>query len=386
MKLATPDGAVEAAVDPSVDSLIAEMGITPETTMGEAERDPSPSIASQPETPASAQAPQAPTGDQTATPTVTPEDARAKALEGSVPYEYKVGAESKVLEGFHRFPGEGVLVPEDKVPMLEQLAVRAETLDRLSRDAQQQTELFERLSEWTTTGHDGKDQQLTGIQGLIQGRLDAAQDATYRQFVDGFMSNPEKLASLLMYNPEAQKYEFRADTMALANAELANARMRTDSSVRAWLSQRYQAPQAPQAPDYTSVAPGIIQGYAGAESSVLTPQDTAFLGAQMPRYVRPATAADVRLDNRLQVGQQVVDASFKDVVQYTVTQRKEAVTKATAATEASKFNAGQDKGRQGKPIAKAPVRPASPPHNSPPQKADWDSPFASAMAELGIQP
>jgi hypothetical protein len=315
--------------------------------------------------------------------------AQPDPLEGTEPYKYTFGNESKVLEGFYRVPGEGVMIPEDKVPQLEQLAVRAEMLDRASREHESANALFERLSEWTSVGADGKEVTLKGAEAIQQGRLDYARQAAYRQVSDAYFNDPNRLASLLTFNPETQQFERNEAEWDKAKIMVENATIRAETETRGWLAQRYQEPPKPQAPNYAEQAPIIIQQLAqsaNADPSVLTPDDRSYLAEQLPRYIRPATREDIRVTPTLQMGQPVVDAAFRAVVTRSIQMRKSSVDQAQAATKASQFNAGQDKGlRAGKPQIKSP--PSKPATQQPqkPGKADWDAPLQAALDEMGIQ-
>lgn len=315
------------------------------------------------------------------------QEAAPDPLAGSEPFKFSLGSESKTLEGFHRFPGEGVLVPEDKIPLLEQLAIRAETLDRTSRDLQSEKDLYERLSEWKTVDHEGKEQTLSGVQGLVQSQLDFAKSAAYQAVAEQFFSDPAKLASLLAWDEGSQSFKFNPETFGHAQTLLQLRQQEAQLAIRTHLSGRLQAPRVESPPDYTAVAPQVISGFAGANASVLTDADKQFLSAQMPRYVRAATAEDTRLNPALKVGQPVVDDAFRGVVTDRIGLRQEAksqvTTASTTATLAQKFNQGQNKGITPKGTPKAP--PAKPTAKAPNnQKPDWDAPFAKFMAEEGI--
>lgn len=387
-----PTPGADSAVDLDLDSVIGEI-VSPDAPM-QALEDPA-SSASQPSpterAPESAATPERATGDgavqvqQPAT-TTDVQSGSPDPLEGTEPFKYSVGNESKVLDGFYRVPGEGVMVPEDKVPQLEQLAVRAEMLDRASRESEQQNALYERLSEWTTTGPDGKEQTLKGVEAMVAHRVEHERQLAYRRVLDSYIENPNKLATLLVFNPETGNYEHNPDAWEHAKTLVDLERQRAEISVRGQLAQRYQEPPKPQEPDYKAAAPSVIQQMAqsaNVDATVLTEQDRSFLSNQLARYIRPATAQDVRMNSSLQLNQPVVDLSFRDVVTDRIGLRKDALKRVEAAQDASKFNAGQDKGRQsGK--TPPPQRPATKPSTEPKPKADWNAPLEEFLSEQGI--
>src|SRR5512146_1997390 len=56
------------------------------------------------------------------------------------PFAYTVNGESRTLDGFHLVPGEGVYIPTDQVPRLQQIASRAEASEAALRELHQQAQ------------------------------------------------------------------------------------------------------------------------------------------------------------------------------------------------------------------------------------------------------
>lgn len=359
-----------AASQPSGDASAAPAAADPKT--GDAGSEP---VAGSSKTPAAP--------DPSAAP-----PAAADPLAGTEPFTYTVNGEKKTLDGVYRVPGEGLLVPEDKVSLVTGLAERADVLDRVTREVTAKHADLERLTSWTFDGPDGKTTTLTGAQALETMRVDYARQAAALDVMDAILSDPAKFAQLvgvvqegdktkLVVDPTALEY-LQKDVMLAANAAERQARSEF---------QKLGTPPAPspQSADHSRSAPAIITAVAQADEKILTSKDREFLAQQIGRYVRTVTEDDRRFNPKLTVGAPIVDASFSRVITDRVEMRKEAATAARTAETAGKHNAGMDKGRQpaAKPPApKAPAPPAQPPAGR--RKADWDTPLDSALTEMGI--
>lgn len=334
-------------------------------------------------------APAAPTPDASAA-TAIPEPA-ADPLAGTEPFTYGDG---RKLDWAHRVPGEGVLLTEAEVPQLQQLAERAERLDRATRDLTTRHSDLERLTTWDIPSEDGKTtQQVTGA-AAIEARdvLIARQDAVI-SLLDEILNDPQQFARLVAVN---DKNEIVTDPLAVdyLRKDVLLKAHDAEQSARARFQQR-GAPPAPSAAsttppdvskiDFQSAAPAVISEAAGKDAGILTAEDRTFLTEQLPQYIRTVTEQDRQADPLLKVGAPIVSERFTKVVQRQIALRTEATKAAQAAESAGKHNAGMGKGRQPAKQPPKPSTPAATPAAAPARtKPDWDAPLTSALSEMGI--
>lgn len=397
----TTEGAGKGSGDPVLDKAFSEFsseGVTLDEPIGESLPDP----ASQAGTDASADtttaAPGKATGDdgsgkavegaQEQVPAATGAPASDDPYAGTEPFTYTgPNGETKTLDGVFRVPGEGLLVPEDKVSVLQELAERADVLDRVARDHESQTADYERLAEWRTTGADGKEQIFSGRDGLVEMRVGFQKLAAVVQTLDALFDDPQKFQELVGVN---DKGEIVPDARAIQHlqTDIRLAQANAEQSARKEIGTLERQATSSPAPDFMAEAPRIIDWAAkssGVDAKALTKEDRQYLSEQMDRYVRTVTEADRKANSALKLGGPIIDAKFTALVKHTASLRLESSKQAIAAEKAGKFNAGQAKGRQ--PVAQptkspAPVIPVA--EQGRPKKADWDSPLQTALEEMNI--
>lgn len=344
----------------------------------------------------------------TAAPPATGDDGSGKAVEGAQeqvpadpalpsddpyagtePFTYTAGnGETKTLDGVFRVPGEGLLVPEDKVSLIQELAERADVLDRVARENESRNIDYERLAEWRITGADGKEQVYQGREGLVEMRVGYQKLAAVVQTLDQLFDDPQKFQELVGVN---DKGEIVPDARAIQHLQteirLAQATAEQDARRQIGPVSR-EATSSSATPDLNREAPRIIDWAAksaGVDSKALTADDRTFLSGQMDRYLRTVTEADRKGNPALKLGGPIVDAKFTALVKQTIQSALRASTQAKAAEKAGRHNAGMEKGRQ--PVAQ-PTKPAAPVIPAAEQgkgkKADWDSPLTTALDEMNI--
>lgn len=321
----------------------------------------------------------APEGQSAGTPAADP-------LAGTEPFAYN----GKTYEGIYRVPGEGLMIPEDKAAAFTSIVERAEmveALDRASREATTQVQTFERLSQWNITDDQGQvTETLTGVRGLEARYLNDARKDAAIEVLDGILSDPTKLLSLLAQDSTGK---IGIDPSAVETLQMRLRLAANDAETKARtefqkLSGPVESPAASAAPDYSASAPKLIETAAGAEHSVLTPEDKQFLSGQLDRYVRSVTEEDRRYDPTKKLGAPIVDAKYGQLVQHIVSQRKTANAQAKASEKAGAVNAGMERGRQPAKQPPKPAAPVTPPKQNERKRADWNAPLESALTEMGI--
>lgn len=401
MGTAVTDGAPKA--EQSDDSVLAgaftemasESGFDANKTFGDLEAKPdgaSPTDGGASAAP-KADAPTAIPGDDgaaNATPPVVAAEGKPDAppavdpLAGTEPFTYGQG---KTLPGVFRVPGEGLLVPEEHVASVQQFAERAELAEHMSRELATQYETFDRLSTWTVQDAQGKDQTLTGLQGLEALRIEASQtkaalgtlSALFQPNANGDYPNLEAFLAREELPDGKGGVRVRIvphpDSLRnlLVQSELAE--VRAEQSERQKVGTlRTPAPAAPVPINYATEASRLIGDVAKAaklDASVLSPKQTELLAKQLKFHVIE------------QDGKKRVSPEWQELVQSSIAQAVESKKQAVAAETAGKHNAGMDKGRQPpKPVAKPAAAPTTKTDER--KKADWHTPLESALSEMGI--
>ncbi len=376
--MAVSEGPSDTFIDPALTSALSEMeaeGFDPNAPVGDLDAvgDSQPeSVAS---APAKEAAPPTPAGDSGAA-VVAPVDPVVDPFAGTEPYTYGEG--KTALDGVYRVPGEGLLIPEDKVAAFDAFTARTESLERILHSAAQDRQVLDRLSEWKTTGPDGKEQTLTGQQGLVEMRLQVARQAVEIGVYESLFQDPAKIVQLLAQDAQGN---WVLDPERLESlAYRAKDQMRAaEDGLRRELGARINPPAQQQALDTAKYAPSLIDQAAGAQKALLTPEDRTFLSQHLARYVRDVRPGEQGLNGK------IVDGSFAEFVNQIVTKNATAKASAEKSEAAGKFNAGQEKGRAAPPKQKptAPPAKAASATKEKPQDKTWDA-FETAMQELDI--
>ena len=389
--MAVSEGATVRSDDPVLQSALSEMtaeGYDFDAPLGDLPSEP---VVSQPagEPSGTAPAAPAPAGDVGSAPPAPPVGPPAEdPLEGTEPFAYGKG---KTLEGIYRVPGQGALIPEDRIPAIQQFAERMDSLTDVVQQYAATNAAYERLSEWTTTGADGKEQTMTGQAGLAAQRMESAQVKVERDIYEALVSDPQKLFALLMYDEQGTLIH-NPEKLQLLRLEAELARGRAEADVKQTFMSRVSPPAAaPSAPDYSSHAPSLIaQALAqlGLVAGAIAPDDQALLTAQLKQglHLRGVTERDRQQNPALRLGSPIVDESWTAAIKHLAGIRASQAAAIKTTETAAKFNTAQDRGRsQGKkttppPSAKAP--------DEPPKKLSrtelWDAPLKKFMEEEGI--
>lgn len=394
--MTTPDSVSTDGHDPVLTAGLADLassGVNLSDPVDDSPADPSPAGApsTTEATPApTTDTPAAPSGttateDTTADPSAQSSDPAPDPLAGTEPFTYTVNGETRTMAHAYRVPGEGILIEEAAVPQFQLMASRAESLESTNRTLYEQAQQYERLSQWTTTDAAGQTTTLTGREALEAARVDHAQKAAALQtLAQVFQGDPLSYLSAdasgnLTWNRDALSHLMTRSELEETKAERV---------VRQHFASTASQPVAPPQIDVAASAPVIVQHYATElKATALTAEDRTALAGLLPRFVHPATQADVQGNPALTLGQPVVDPQFAGLVQQYQTLRAQATTVAKTAGDASKFNAGQHAGLK-KPAAPAPKPAASATPGTPaPKKSNtqlWEEPLSAAMAELGM--
>lgn len=411
----TTDGAPSTAVDPGAGSTswddvlsegIASTGIDPASSFP---ADPTEPVAEAPQSPESGSSagalagspatPQAATtGDdgkgvvatpETATPAASDPPTDVSQIEGATPFTYTVDGQSKTIEGAFVLPGDGLYVPESRIPHFQLLASRAETVERQNRELYDQSKALERLTEWKQTGPDGKETVLTGREAVEASRVALGHALAEVQTLRQFISDPQKLASLLVHVGDG-KFEHDPDRYELLKERLANLKGAVEHSVRQQVGRMASAPPPPVpalTPEQITerALPTVEAVLTAAKLSGLTSEDKQALARMVPRFTTTVTPQNAAQYPNSRLGETVLDyQAFLPEVQDRVKLREAATAAQKTATDVNKFNAPMSAARQSNKAPQAPKQPAAPP----PQPAkvgkaeQWGNILNEALAEI----
>lgn len=390
--MAGTDGTQAAApVDPTassdpwqtiLESGVAATGIDPAASLENVD-DPAPLSVSQESAPlvsepegASAPAPDS-AGDveQTAaapTDAAPAQDTEPDPLAGANPFSFTLDGETRTVDGTYRIPGEGLVVPEDRVAQFEQVFQRAETADRTIRGLTAQAESWDRLTAWPTKDEQGNPVTLTGQQGYEAQRVLLGRALSALQVVADVFGSDEtfsRLAKPVLLEDGTAGIVRDPEALAILKERMDHASYRAEQQVRATLTKAMQAPPPP-APTAAEYAKPTIAALMAEHKLALTQADQDFLANQFPQYVTPD-------------GKAVLPA-FIDVMKDRAALRAEHQKASEAANAAKTFNDKMQQGRQKPSTPRTAPRPTAPPAT--PEKkskaAQWSDVLANAMQEL----
>lgn len=367
-------GAVSAeAVDSTQDEPQGDAGPNP--------ADDIPAPVSDPATPGDA--------GQTA-PADAPSSSDEDPFAGSEPFAFRVDGETRTMDGVFRVPGEGIYVPEEKVPAFQLMASRAEGLERQNRELYHRTQEYDRLSQWKATGPDGTERTLTGRDALEAREVEIAQLRARVQVAEAALLNPETFASLVSVNaqgqviPNTQQLRMLATEQQLAIRDAADqARAKFTSSYQSHTQATQQAQQSAEAPRMLWQQADQVWGH---EFPQLTAQDKTFLAGQVARYIRSANPDEVQA-GQFRPGELVLDPSFYTVMQDRAALRGHVTTVANTQTKAQQFNQAQQQGRKGPAVRPATSSPAPSPSAVTSKKSRgevWDEVLTQGLRDLSV--
>lgn len=288
------------------------------------------------------------------------------------PFTYTIDGQERVIEGTFRIPGEGLVIPEDRVQHFELMASRAETLDRQNRELYDSNQKWDRLTAWQTRDEQGNVVTQSGppayeAQRVLLGRTIAA----LKTITDAFATD-EAFAELIGVTGEpGQEMVVRSPkAIALLKERMDNAAYRAEQTVRSSLSKAGVVPTPePAASDFAK--PTIAKLIADHQITGLTPADQEFLAAEFPRYV-------------VQDGK-ALDPRFLEVMKDRAGLRAEQIKVTTAATTAGKFNGAMTSGRApAKALRQAAPAPPATPAAKVGKAAQWDNILQSALSEIQL--
>lgn len=385
-----------AAVDnsPSLAEFVGDIHGDFLTDEPESEAGASP--AATPDTPASegiqaAPAEASPAGAETV-PDPNAQAPESDPLEGSTPLGYVVNGEQRTFEGITKLKDGGAIVDPDAVALLERRLGERDHLFESNRAQYAEIETLTKLTEWPVRGEDGQTRMLTGRDAVEAQRVWMGNAAAELTELRNAIKDPATLASLLLVEPDGQGGSrivgVNEDALKDITRRVSIAQRENALQVRAAMARHGAPPARSAAPtpsfDAAASAPKAVDvAMHAANIPTLSAEDRKFLEAQAPRYIRPATAEDVRANpaGGYRVGEPIVDAAFVDVVKDRAQIRASTSATVSSASEAAKRNAANlaaaNTGK--KPVPRAPIAPPKDPTPKQQREDDEDAAFDRTM-------
>lgn len=294
-------------------------------------------------------------------PDTEPQDATDyEALVSQAPaLSYRVNGQDRSYDDLKVVTG-GAIIAEDALPKLQTRLAERDSLFEKSQQQYQQYQALEKLTEWKTTGTDGKEQILTGSQGLEARAVVSVRTEAILSTIGQLFDNPELFSSIVSAKqlPDGRWIAVpdQAAFKALTTQAELNA-LKAEQSVRQQFQHTVTQASQPQQIDVASVAPSVVENSAQQLGVTLAPEDKTFLAGMVPRFVRPATQEDVRQTPTLTVGEPVLDAAFGQLIQQQASMRASTAKTVQNATTVSKENAAKlAAAKQGKTVVQSHLR------------------------------
>lgn len=391
-----PDAKWESTLSSALNDLSSE-GVDLNAPVPADDGAPAPTT-TQAETPSSGNAPSPATGDAAVVtpPSRTPAKAETAQPQDDDPFKdakpmaYMVNGESRSLNGTFHLPGEGVYIPEAEVPAFQMLASRADALSTQLDSLTAEQQALNPLLSWTPPGANQPVSGRAAIEALHLSRAELMAEVKAYQTM---LSDPENLRNFLVANEDGSLAwnQLGAKNFLL---ELDLTKQRVGSAIRDHFAKfgAQSAPANPASPSFDARAKGAeivdlaIKNSADSPTwaAHLSPEDKTFLAGIAHRYVRPATAEDVRKNPALKVGSPFLEGEFIDLTRERGMKAGEAARAASTAAEANKFNQGMNGGK--KPVAPPKRPPSQPPATAkkPSKQDQWDGPLSEFLTEQGL--
>lgn len=312
-------------------------------------------------------------------------------LAGAEPFTYAVDGQTRTMDGAFRIPGEGLYVPEDKVPQFQLIATQAATLDRQNRELYEQHQQTERLLEWKTRRQDGVnrdgspnyvEQTLTGRDAIEARHVLTARTMASYAVLDQAIRDPKIVEQL--FEPRLSDPNDPNSRVVLGLSEqgadilrtrIENAAMKAEQSARQYVG-RVSAPPPPPEASPADFAPSTVKAIIEEHKVTdLTEKDKQFFESQFPRYVVRDAAGKIT----------GYDPELVTVIKDRAALRAEQKQAASAAEAAGKFNGGMNRGRV---APRPPAPPVAPQKPATPEKvgkaAAWDNVLHDALQEINV--
>jgi hypothetical protein len=310
-------------------------------------------------------------------------------LAGAEPFTYPVDGETRTMDGAFRIPGEGLYVPEDKVPQFQLIATQAATLDRQNRELYTKQQELERLSTWQTQRQDGyktgrlaehRHRHPHGTGGDRSAARLVARSLATISVLNDVLRDPGQLVDYELVDPTNGDQGSSGDRARRALRATSRPRSRTRSFGPSKVARSHlttlSAPPAAPAASPEDHAPATIKAIL-AEHKItnLTDKDRQLVESEFPRYVvRDANGKITGYDPRL-----------IEVIKHTAALRAEQKQVASSAEAAGKFNGGMNRGRVGPRTPQPPAVPTKPqPTEKVGKQAAWDNVLQSALQEIVV--
>lgn len=366
----------------------AEMGVEPTTT------DDIPASTGAEAAPAEPDIPDIAKGDVVVLdePADAPAGTDDDPLAGTQPFQYTLDGQARVFDAILEIPGQGGLIPPDKIEQVRNVFAYAE---RAHLDREQLQGKIAQM-EQALVAKNG-DNELHGTDAFQHVRGELERTLAGGNVIWAALQNP-KFVTALGFAMQQGDEEGTKELLDTLRKDMTLAVLQTERTMQTRAST--PSPEA-QAQQKTQGVTNAIRTIAGQHAGLIAEDVAAaekVFGPLSGSLTRTATAQDMaRWPNSgfklgdLIVDRQQIEGWLQERAEWRRTAAKteqDRQARATAASNAGKFNRGQQNGRQPvKSAGKAPAAPAQPTERAKGSRAAaWNAPLAAALDELGIPP
>lgn len=267
-------------------------------------------------------------------------------LKDATPLAYTVNGESRTDDRIKVVKDLGAFITPEDVPYIQQRLSERDHLHETSRANYEKLSTLEALTSWPQRDAQNKIiGTLTGRDAIEAARIDYGNALARLEAYESLFNDPQRLASFLTVDQE--KGEWGIDPSARAQLAMAieNRQLKLTPAIRQHLASlgtpKAPTPTATDATARPAIEPSAVveQAIAHWQITGLTDKDRAWAASIAPRYVRTATAEDVRQTPTLTIGQELLDPEFEPLLKDRATMRAEAAKQVTAASTAAANNA-----------------------------------------------
>lgn len=291
-------------------------------------------------------------------------------LKDATPFTYTVNGQERSDDKIKLVKDLGAFIDPKDVPYIQHKLAERDNLFEKGQESFQKYQRLEALTTWPKRDGDNKVVgTLTGPEAVEAARLDYGNALAKIESYEALLNDPARLASLLTFDQERQAWGHNDDQVARLLMAIENRQLKLTPQIKQHLASlsgpaATSAPTAPASPAAPAVSASSAVDMAIKHAAIagFTPADTTWAESIVPRYMRTATAEDVRSTPTLTLGEPILDPQFIDLLRDRAQIRAESAKQATAAAGAARANAPKLAaalaGRTQRPAAPAVRQPA----------------------------
>ncbi len=274
-------------------------------------------------------------------------------LKDATSLAYTVNGESRTDDRIKVVKDLGAFINPQDVPYLQQRLSERDHLHETSRANYEKLSTLEALTSWPQRDAQNKIVgTLTGREAIEAARIDYGNALARLEAYDSLFADPARLASFLTVDQEKGEWGINAEARAQLALAIENRQLKLTPAIRQHLASLGTPKPATPTPGTPGTPGGAEAGRPSVDAAAvvtvamqqgaitgLTPADQTWAASIAPRYVRTATAEDVRQVPTLTLGEPILEPEFLDVLRDRAALRADAAKQVTAASTAAANNA-----------------------------------------------